>query len=87
MFKPTMAVLAAAMMAIALACGSEEPTPTSEPTIAPAHATATPIPVSTNEPIKGETMPKQYNAPPPMSIDPNARITATMHHQRRRHRL
>ncbi len=24
-------------------------------------------------------MPKQYNAPPPMSIDPNAKITATMH--------
>ena len=24
-------------------------------------------------------MPKQYSAPPPMSIDPNAKITATMH--------
>ena len=86
MFKPTIAVLAAAIMAIALACGSEEPTPTSEPTIAPATATPTPEPTKdltgvnqTNEPIQGEAMPKQYNAPPPMSIDPNAKITATMH--------
>ncbi len=84
MFRPTIAVLAAVMVSIALACGSEEPTPT----IAPAPATATPAPTSTvdltsvnqtNEPIQGETMPKQYSAPPPMTIDPTAKITATMH--------
>ena len=87
-FRQTIAVLAVAMITIALACGSEEPTPTSEPTIVPAPATATPAPESTNdltrvnqtnEPTKGVTMPNQYSAPPPMSIDPSANITATMH--------
>ena len=84
MFKPTIAVLAAVIISIALACESEEPTPT----VAPPAATATPAPTSTadltnanqtNEPIQGETMPKQYSAPPPMTIDPSAKITATMH--------
>ena len=89
MFKPTIAVLAVAVMAVALACGSEEPTPTGEPTIAPAPATATPTPESTedltrvnqtDESIQGEDYAQAVQfAPPPMTIDPNAKITAIMH--------
>ncbi len=40
MFKPTIAVLAIAMMAVALACASGDPEPTSPPAVAPTPTTA-----------------------------------------------
>ena len=68
-FVPVLAVLVVPML---MACGAEEEEPTPRPGTKP--VPATPPPLATPATPAG---PKQYDAPPPMTIDPSKGYTAT----------
>ena len=62
------------------ACSSDsEPTPTPKAPAAQPNSTPRPPPPATPTPRPEPAQPKQYSAPPPMTIDPDKKYTATLH--------
>ena len=84
-----LAMAAAVVVFISFACGTDDdepapaqaPAPAAAPAAAPAQPATAPRPVSpTAVPAaRAAPRPKQYNAPPPMHIDPDGKYTATFH--------
>ena len=85
---PVLTLLCVALVSVAMACGAEEEEPTPRPGTRPVQATprgpvaaapaAAPAAQAPTKEAEVAAKPKQYSAPPAMTIDPNRSYTATV---------